>query len=104
MGSDLTQAGVVAWLRHCDMFDMVVEAEIFVFYPIGSIQAQWHRVKFPAKLRYEGDSLHTVLTKLLVIETGAVAAIKDDQQGHVLVDVACLTSDKHNIFPAKWFD
>jgi hypothetical protein len=42
MGGDLTQTGSVAGLWQCDMFDMVVEAEVFVFYPIGSIQAQWH--------------------------------------------------------------
>ena len=83
---------------------MVVEAEIFVFHPIGSVQAQWHRVKFPAKLRDKGDSLHTVLTKLLVVKPGTVAAIEGDQEADMLVDAAGLASDKHDIFPAKLFD
>jgi hypothetical protein len=61
-------------------------------------------VKFPAKLRDEGNSLHAVLTKLLVIEPGTLAAIEDDQEGHMLVDAAVLASDKHDIFPAKLFD
>jgi hypothetical protein len=86
------------------MFDMVIEAEIIVFYPIGSVQPHWHCVKFPAELRYEGDSLDTVLTKLFIVEFRPVAAVERGQECHVLVDAACLSSDKHDIFPAKLFD
>ena len=39
VGGNFTQACAVARTGESDMLDMVVEAEIFVFYPVGPVQA-----------------------------------------------------------------
>ncbi len=97
VGDQLGQRFTVTRRGHGDALEMVFVAEIFVLYPVGQIQAHWHFVQFPAKVRHFADTLDHFFPEVVKTEAGAGAGVQDNQPHRVVVDGVCLPGHEQDV-------